>query len=122
VTGPEHREVRLAALEAEVAGLRARLVQVEADALAARVLRGGTQAHRSPVRRPVEGRGGTGTFAGTGEPDEQERRIAALEAAVRELNDRLDDPEPYVAAAQADGLARIVDRHPDLLEDRRTLG
>jgi hypothetical protein len=120
VTGPEHREVRLAALEAEVAGLRARLVKVEADALAARVLRGGTQAHRSPVRRPVEGRSGARTSSG--EPDDQERRIAALEAAVQELNDRLDDPEPYVAAAQADWLARIVDRYPDLLEDRRTLG
>jgi hypothetical protein len=120
VTGPEHREARLAALEAEVAGLRARLVRVEADVFAARVLRGGTPAHRSPVRRPVEGRGGVRTSSG--ESDDQERRIAALEAAVQELNDRLDDPEPYVAAAQADRLARIVDRYPDLLDDRRTLG
>jgi hypothetical protein len=54
--------------------------------------------------------------------DDQERRIAVLEAAVRELNDRLDNPGPYVAAAQAEWLARIVDRYPDLLEDRRTLG
>jgi hypothetical protein len=63
-----------------------------------------------------------GTLPAVAHPDSQDERIAALEAAVRELDDRLDNPAPYVAAAQAEWLARILDRYPDLLEDRRSLG
>jgi hypothetical protein len=62
------------------------------------------------------------TLGGMGHSESPEVRLAAIEAAVRELNDRLDDPGPHVAAAQAEWLARIVERYPDLLEDRRTLG
>jgi hypothetical protein len=65
---------------------------------------------------------GLDTLLAMAHPDSVDERIAALEAAVRELSDRLDNPGPYVAAAQAEWLARIVDRYPDLLEDRRTLG
>jgi hypothetical protein len=62
------------------------------------------------------------TLPAVAHPDGQDERIAALEAAVRELNDRLDNPGPSVAAAQAEWLARILDRYPELLEDRRRLG
>ena len=46
-------------------------------------------------------------------PGSLEERVAALEAAVRELQDRLDNPPPYLAAEDPQ-VKRALERYPDL--------
>jgi hypothetical protein len=41
------------------------------------------------------------------DPDDLQERVAALEAAVRELNDRLDNPGRYIAAAEVARMAEL---------------
>ena len=45
---------------------------------------------------------------------ELEKRIAALEARVRELRNRLDDVVTHLNVTQDPQVARVLERYPDL--------
>ena len=51
-----------------------------------------------------------------------EDRIAALEATVRELRDRLERVESHLRVTTDEDVARVLARHPDLLKSRPPLG
>ena len=53
---------------------------------------------------------------------EPEKRVAALEASVRELRNRLDDIVTHLNVTQDPQIARVLERYPDLRAHLPRLG
>jgi hypothetical protein len=80
VTGPEERDERIDALEADVAGLRSRLSRAEQDAAAARILAGGADRDVGEVRHEFR------EFR-----DQNNRVLSAMREDLTDLRSRVDE-------------------------------
>jgi hypothetical protein len=80
VTGPEERDERIDALEADVADMRSRLSRVEQDAAAARILAGGADRDVGEVRHEFR------EFR-----DQNNRLLSAMREDLADLRSRVDE-------------------------------
>jgi chromosome segregation ATPase len=80
VTGPEERDERIDALEADVADMRSRLSRVEQDAAAARILAGGADRDVGEVRHEFR------EFR-----DQNNRLLSAMREDLTDLRSRVDE-------------------------------